>query len=159
MLLYVDNKNRIMAVHSTGRTDLTEVKVDETSDMFPFSGWSDTRICCYKIGYYYPQTGTEPQEIINEETGETETVEVPVYSEYAEINMFTPYVPTHMMSALENLEKKSKELREKQEEHTESLALADETTIELYEAQMAQEEIIMAQDESIIELYELYNNL
>lgn len=117
MLLYVNKRNEIIAVHSTEHTGLTEVKVDEASDMFPFLGWSEARICCYKIGYYYEQVGTEEQEIENFETGELEKVEVPVYSEYATINMFTPYIPTHMMSAIEQLEKENAELKATQEEN------------------------------------------
>lgn len=105
MILYVDKEKRIMAVNSTERTDLTAVEVDETAEMFPFTGWSDTRICCYRIDYHYEQTVTEEQ--MDEEGN---AIEVTVYSEYATIDMMTPYVPTHMMSALENLESKNTEL-------------------------------------------------
>lgn len=107
MLLYLDKENRIMAINSTERTDLTEVKVDETSEMFPFTGWSAVRICCYKIGYEYQKVGTEEQTIKNEETNEEELVEVPIYSEFANITMMTPYVPTHMMSAIEQVGRQS----------------------------------------------------
>lgn len=116
MILYLDKEKRIMAVESTERTDLTEVKVDETAEMFPFAGWSDTRICCYRIDYRYEQIGTEEQ---TDEEGNI--IEVPVYSEYATITMMTPYVPTHMMSALENLEKQNAEQKMELETQAEVL--------------------------------------
>lgn len=49
MILYVDSENRIKDVGSTEDSSLTEVYVDETADMFPFTGWSEDKICCYKI--------------------------------------------------------------------------------------------------------------
>ena len=88
MKLYVDKNGCIMAVNSTERTDLTEIYVDDTLDDFAFKGWSETRICCYRVEV-------------------TDGV----------ITMFTPYVPTHMISALENLEKQNTELRATQEEN------------------------------------------
>ena len=101
MKLYLDNKNEIMAVNSTDRTDLTEITVDDNE----FMGWSDVRICCYRINYYYPQIETKTQ--TNEETGET--IEVPVYSEYATITMMTPYVPTHIIAAMKQLDEQHTE--------------------------------------------------
>lgn len=81
MKLYVDDKGCIMAVNSTDRTDLTEIYVDDTAEDFVFKGWSETRICCYRIKV------TD-----------------------GAITMFTPYVPTHMISAIENLESRNAEL-------------------------------------------------
>lgn len=116
MILYLDKEKRIMAVNTTDREDLTAVEFDETAEDFPFTGWSETRICCYRIGYHYEQTGTEEQ---TDEEGNI--IEVPVYSEYATIDMMTPYVPTHMMSALENLEKQNAEQKMELETQAEVL--------------------------------------
>ena len=98
MLLYLDDKNRIMTVNSTDRTDLKEIKVDENSEFFNFRGWSDARICCYRINYHYPQTGTEEQLAVS-----GEIMDVPIYSDVAEITMMTPYVPSHLLENIENL--------------------------------------------------------
>lgn len=82
MKLYVDLHGRIMAINATERTDLAEIEVDENAMDFPFKGWSESRICCYRV---------------NVENGR--------------ITMMTPYVPTHMISALENLETKNAQLK------------------------------------------------
>lgn len=92
MILYLNNRGEIHAVGSTERTDLTKVELDETAIGFPFCGWSYTRICCYRI------------EIEN-----------------GYITMMTPYVPTHMMSALESLESRNAELEAIQLEQDEMI--------------------------------------
>lgn len=74
MKLYVDNKNRIMAVNATDRTDLREFEIDETEETFPFSGWNESKILCYKVN------------IVN-----------------GKITMFTPYIDTSLFGALEKM--------------------------------------------------------
>ena len=106
MKLYLDNKNRIMAVNSTDRTDLTEITVDDSE----FMGWSDVRICCYKIGYTTDEEGV------------------------SHINMMTPYVPTHMMSAIEQLDEETKKLEIAQTETEISITDMDLQSIETEQA-------------------------
>lgn len=92
MKLYLDNKNKIIAVNSTDRSDLKEIELDETAYDFPFTGWSETRICCYRV---------EVQD--------------------GHISMITPYVPTYMISVLENLASENKKLARKNAELEDAL--------------------------------------
>lgn len=138
MKLYLDNQNRITAVNSTDRTDLHMIELDETAPDYPFTGWSVVRICCYKIGY--------TTEVVSEETDADGNVISQVLKYH--INMLTPYVPTHMLSAIEQLEKENKV-------QSEAILTTDEAAIELYEKSIAQEEINLIQDESLIEIYEM----
>ena len=82
MKLYTDEQGRIFAVGSTERTDLTEIEVDENSFDFPFKGWSETKICCYRI------------EVTD-----------------GHISMMTPYVPTNVIGALDSLGSENEELK------------------------------------------------
>lgn len=77
MTIYTDSSGRIMAAGSTDRTDLTAVELDESAIDYPFKGWSDIRICCYRI-----------------------------QAQRGHITMMTPYVPTHMIAVLETQDSK-----------------------------------------------------
>jgi len=88
MKIYIDEDGKIIDVRSTDRTDLTEIELDETAIDYPFSGWSDARICCYRV-------------------------EV----EDGQVIMFTPYVPTNIIPKIEDLEAKNAETRLLQEEN------------------------------------------
>ena len=48
MYLYVNEKNEIKSVN-TPIFGLTGLYVDEDTPMFPFTGWSEAKICCYKV--------------------------------------------------------------------------------------------------------------
>lgn len=48
MLVYTDNDGRIMAVETSDDPDLIPVEIIDDDDN-PFAGWSDARICCYRI--------------------------------------------------------------------------------------------------------------
>ena len=49
MILYVDAENKVRAVNSTNDSTLKPLYVDESNDMFPFVGWSNAKICCYRV--------------------------------------------------------------------------------------------------------------
>ena len=76
MILYVDNENKVRAVNTTTDTSLTPLYVDETSDLFPFKGWSVAKICCYKVNV---QDGI--------------------------VTMMTPYVDSRMLEHIDQLGK------------------------------------------------------
>lgn len=48
MILYTDSEGRIKDVGFTEDPDLIEVEVLDDEEN-PFTGWSDAKICCYKI--------------------------------------------------------------------------------------------------------------
>lgn len=86
MKLFTDDNGRILAVDSTERTDLIEIEVDESAEDFPFKGWSDVKVCCYRV------------EVTD-----------------GHISMMTPYVPTNVIGALENMESKNAEMKAENE--------------------------------------------
>lgn len=49
MIVFVNNKNEIKDVNTNSKQDetLTEVRIDDEGN--PFNGWSDAKICCYKV--------------------------------------------------------------------------------------------------------------
>lgn len=47
MKVYVDDNNCIKAVHTSDDATLTELSIND--DANPFNGWSDDRICCYRV--------------------------------------------------------------------------------------------------------------
>lgn len=49
MYISVNERNEIKEVGVSSDPSLTSLYVDENSDMFPFKGWSDAKICCYKV--------------------------------------------------------------------------------------------------------------
>lgn len=48
MIVYTDNDGRIMAVKTSDDPDLIPVEIIDDEEN-PFHGWSDARICCYRI--------------------------------------------------------------------------------------------------------------
>ena len=49
MILFVDSESKVRAVDNTTDETLTPLYVDESSDTFPFKGWSTAKICCYRV--------------------------------------------------------------------------------------------------------------
>ncbi len=49
MIVFVDSESRIKAVNKTSDESLTPLFIDETNEMYPFTGWSNVKICCYKV--------------------------------------------------------------------------------------------------------------
>ena len=47
MKIFVDDAGRIKDVNTTENPDLTELDIDDETN--PFEGWSDLKICCYKV--------------------------------------------------------------------------------------------------------------
>lgn len=113
-------------MHFSDDKGLTCHTFDEESDSYPFKGWSDARILCYRI------------EVDEEER----------------ITMMTPYVDTNIIEQIERLEL-TKASSEVVDELENQLSVSDETSIELFELQMKQEAINNATDEALIEIYEM----
>lgn len=99
MKLYVNKDNKIMAINATERTDLTEIILDENEMDFPFNGWSETRICCYKIDY--------TTEIISEERDEEGNIISQEKKHH--ITMMTPYINSETISIIDDLYIKSEQ--------------------------------------------------
>jgi len=49
MIVYLDSEKRIKAVGESTDNTLTPTYVNENSDMFPFTGWSTAKMCCYQV--------------------------------------------------------------------------------------------------------------
>lgn len=49
MYLILNSDNEIKGVGVTTNPEYKSVYVDENADMFPFKGWSEAKICCYKV--------------------------------------------------------------------------------------------------------------
>lgn len=49
MYVSVNKKNEIKEVGISTDMSLTSLYVDENNEDFPFKGWSDAKICCYKV--------------------------------------------------------------------------------------------------------------
>lgn len=74
MTLYVDSESKIRAVNASLDSSLTPLYVNENAPDFPFKGWSNAKICCYKV-----------------------TVSNGV------ITMMTPYVDSRMLDAIDSM--------------------------------------------------------
>ena len=74
--IYTNINGEIKALHFSDDRGLTCHTFDEESDAYPFNGWSDARILCYRI------------EVDEEER----------------ITMMTPYVDTNIIEQIERLE-------------------------------------------------------
>ena len=49
MYISVNSQNEIKEVGISADTSLTSLYVDENNENFPFKGWSEVKICCYKV--------------------------------------------------------------------------------------------------------------
>lgn len=49
MYISVNSQNEIKEVGISTDTSLTSLYVDEKNENFPFKGWSEVKICCYKV--------------------------------------------------------------------------------------------------------------
>lgn len=49
MIVYVNELGEIKSVNTTKDASLTPVTIDENAESFPFKGWSNAKICCYKV--------------------------------------------------------------------------------------------------------------
>lgn len=95
MKVFVNEEGKIKAVHASDDTSLQMYELDETVESFPFAGWSDGRIMCYRIN-------VAPITIDEELTGK-----------YM-VTMFTPYVDTRIIEKIEDLYKENGALRSSQ---------------------------------------------
>ena len=58
MKLFVNERGEIRAVNTTDNQNLIELVVDDTAMDFPFYGFPDAKICCYKITWIEKENGT-----------------------------------------------------------------------------------------------------
>ena len=86
MKVFVNEEDNIKAVHASDDTSLQMYELDETVDDFPFSGWSDARIMCYRINVVPIMDGEESN------------------GKYM-VTMMTPYVDSRLIEKIEDIYK------------------------------------------------------
>ena len=86
MKVFVNEEGEIKAIHASDDTSVQMYELDETVDDFPFSGWSDARIMCYRINVSPIMDGEES-------TGKYE------------VTMLTPYVDSKLIEKIEDIYK------------------------------------------------------
>ena len=86
MKVFVNEEGKIKAVHASDDTSLQMYELDETVDDFPFSGWSDARIMCYRMKGSPIMDGEES-------TGKYE------------VTMLTPYVDSRLIEKIDDIYK------------------------------------------------------
>ena len=83
MNVFIDDKNRIMDVGESTNDKLTKVFIDETLENYPFKGWNEEKLKCYKV-----------------------TVD-----EKGEVLVYNPFVPDEFIDVIERLEGENAKLR------------------------------------------------
>ena len=123
MKVFVNEEGKIKAVHTSDDASLQMYDLDETVDTFPFEGWSDARIMCYRINVEPIMKNAEvaltEEEIAEKQveidaTGLFDGEEKPVVpttktvqqetGKY-EVIMLTPYVDSRLIEKIEDIYK------------------------------------------------------
>ena len=123
MKVFVNKEGKIKAVHTSNDTSLQMYELDETVDGFPFSGWSEGRIMCYRINVEPIMENAEvalTEEEIAEKQAEIDAMElsdgeekpsVPTTKTVQQetgkymVTMMTPYVDTRLIEKIEDIYK------------------------------------------------------
>ena len=111
MKVFVNEEGKIKAVHTSDDTSLQTYELDEEHASYPFAGWSDGRIMCYRIN-------VSPITIDEELTGK-----------YM-VTMMTPYVDTIIIEKIEDLYTENGALRSSQIETEQTITDVDLQMIE-----------------------------
>lgn len=143
MYLYVNERNEIKSVN-TPIEGLTGLYVDESIDFFPFRGWSEAKICCYKVN-------------VNDK---------------GVVTMMTPYLDSRLLDHIDQLGQATEEnesmVMQTQEGLAESFELSlansdeivqtQEGLVETFEMSANNSMDIVTCEEAIAELYEMILN-
>ena len=132
MKVFLNNEGKIKDIHTSEDTSLQMYELDETVDNYPFSGWSDGRILCYKIAVVPIAIDVEvalTEEEIAEKQAEIDAMELEEGEDKPDVpttkvvqqetgkymvTMMTPYVDTRIIEKIEDLyreDEKSKEAK------------------------------------------------
>lgn len=121
MKVFVNEEGEIKAIHASDDTSLQMYELDETVDLFPFEGWSDARIMCYRINVVPIMEDVEvelTEEEIAEKQAEIEAMELSdgeekptvattkiVQQETGKymVTMLTPYVDSNLIEKIEDI--------------------------------------------------------
>ena len=121
MKVFVNEEGKIKAVHASDDTSLQMYELDETVDDFPFSGWSDARIMCYRINVVPIMEDVEvelTEEEITEKQAEIDAMELSDGEEKPTVpttkivrqetgkymvTMMTPYVDSNIIEKIEDI--------------------------------------------------------
>lgn len=121
MKVFVNEEGKIKAIHASDDISLHMYELDETVNDFPFSGWSDARIMCYRINVVPIMEDVEvelTEEEIAEKQAEIEAMELSdgeekptvtttkiVQQETGKymVTMLTPYVDSNLIEKIEEI--------------------------------------------------------
>lgn len=102
MILYVDNENRIKSVNAV-LPSLTPIEIDDTNN--PFDGWSEAKICCYKVYTATVPVYPDPVEINDDE----EPIDPEPIGTKKIIVGYTPYVDSRLLDHFDQVGSLSEE--------------------------------------------------
>ena len=123
MKVFVNKEGNIKAVHVSDDTSLQMYELDETVNDFPFSGWSDARIMCYRINVAPIMEDVEvelTEEEVTEKQSEIDAMELSDGEEKPTVpttkivrqetgkymvTMMTPYVDSRLIEKIEDIYK------------------------------------------------------
>ena len=121
MKVFVNEEGKIKAIHASDDTSLQMYELDETADLFPFKGWSDARIMCYRINVAPIMEDVEvdlTEEEMTEKQADIDAIEladgeekpaVPTTKIAQEetgkdmVTMMTPYVDSNLIEKIEDI--------------------------------------------------------
>lgn len=115
MKVFVNEEGKIKALHTSDDTSLQMYELNEEHASYPFAGWSDGRIMCYRINVAPIIDGKEP-------TGK-----------YM-VTMMTPYVDSRLIEKIEDVCKENEALRSSQIETEQTITDLDLQAIETEQA-------------------------
>lgn len=121
MKVFVNEEGKIKAIHASDDTSLQMYELDETVNDFPFSGWSDARIMCYRINVAPIMEDVEVELTEEEMTEKQEEIDAMELSDGEEkptvpttkivrqetgkymITMMTPYIDSNLIEKIEDI--------------------------------------------------------
>ena len=121
MKVFVDEEGKIKAIHASDDASLQMYELDETVDLFPFKGWSDARIMCYRINVAPIMEDVEvdlTEEEMTEKQAEIDAMELSDGEEKPAVpttkivrqetgkymvTMMTPYVDSNIIEKIEDI--------------------------------------------------------
>ena len=174
MKIYVDSSSCIKDVNFNSLEDSSLIEIDIDDEDNPFKGWSNAKICCYKVGVMevpiYPDP--EPVDPDAENDGddpEPEPTPPEPIGTKTIVTMMTPYVDSRLLYHIDQLglqgDSNTKdiadnregimEVYESEEENAAEIADTREGLIEVYEGEETNSSDIADLREAVMELYEM----
>lgn len=148
MKVFLNHEGKIKDIHTSEDTSLQMYDLDETVESFPFTGWPDGRILCYRINVAPIMENVEvalTEEEIAEKQAEIDAMEladgedkpaVPttkiVQKETGKymVTMMTPYVDTRIIEKIEDMYREDEKTKETQIQTEQTITDMDLQNIE-----------------------------